>query len=180
MLNGTVLELNLLRQKAIRKCSVRIKVAKVSWTNRAARHQATPCVRLGFKLNQNMASQELVWQKVSRSCQEAASWPDGDLPNCCGVFCPGGISGSTLSSHFCAGTECQFPLDLQRKAQQEGPQHANQELHLLIPLRNKGVYFFGTIQFSFIGFTYNKLLLWTVKFGISSWGLLCPTRTDDQ
>lgn len=148
--------------------------------NKLQRHQAAPCIRLGFKLNQSTALQELVWQKVNRSCQAEVSWPGGCPPKCWGVFCPGGISGRTFSSHFCAGVSCQFPLGLQWKAQQEGPQHANQELHLLKPLSNKDIRSFGTIQFLFIGFSYSKLLLWTVKFGISSWGLLCPTRTDDQ
>lgn len=59
-------------------------------------------------------------------------------------------------------------LDLQLKAHQEGPQKADQELHLQTPLRNKAVHLFGTIPFSFIWFTYNKVLLWTVKFGLSS------------
>lgn len=33
---------------------------------------------------------------------------------------------------------------------------------------------FGTVLFSFIGLTYNKLLLWTMKFGLCSWGLSVP------
>lgn len=77
--------------------------------------------------------------------------------------CEGEIPGKVVSKE-----KWGKKLDLQRKAQEEGPQNADQEVHLQIPLRNKAIHLSGTIPFSFIWFTCNKLLLWTVKLGLYS------------